>query len=81
MYMYSNAIEKAINGLDVYKRQKYGDVANFAELAHIHAVGASGPRHCDELTQDEINQIKMCIRDRQDTDTQYRWTCPSISIH
>lgn len=41
----------------LYCDSKYGDVANFAELAHIHAVGASGPRHCDELTQDEINQI------------------------
>ena len=41
----------------LYCDSKYGDTANFAELAHIHAVGASGPRHCDELTQDEINQI------------------------
>lgn len=41
----------------LYCDSKYGDVANFAELAHIHAVGASGPRHCDELTQEEINQI------------------------
>ena len=41
----------------LYCDSKYGDVANFAELAHIHAVGVSGPRHRNEITQDEINQI------------------------
>ena len=41
----------------LYCDSKYGDMANFAENAHIHAVGATGPRHRDEITQDEINQI------------------------
>jgi len=41
----------------LYCDSKYGDMANFAENAHIHAVGTTGPRHRDEMTQDEINQI------------------------
>lgn len=41
----------------LYCDSKYGDPANFAEFAHIHAVGMTGPRHRNEITQDEINQI------------------------
>lgn len=39
----------------LYVDSKYGDKANFAENAHIHAVGAKGPRHKEDMTQEEIN--------------------------
>ena len=42
----------------LYCDSKYGDMANFAENAHIHAVGATGPRHRDDMRQDEINRIE-----------------------
>lgn len=41
----------------LYLDSHYGDDANFAENAHIHAVGKTGPRHADDMTQDEINNI------------------------
>lgn len=41
----------------LYLDSRYGDDANFAENAHIHAVGKTGPRHVDDMTQDEINNI------------------------
>ena len=41
----------------LYVDSKYGDEANFAENAHIHAVGVKGPRHKEDMTQDEINSI------------------------
>lgn len=41
----------------LYLDSYFGDDANFAEKAHIHAVGATGPRHRDDMTQDEINRI------------------------
>ncbi len=37
---------------------KYGDTANFAEMAHIPAVGKTGPRHLDEMSKGEINKIE-----------------------
>lgn len=40
----------------LYIDSKYGDTANFAENAHIHAVGTNGPRHKADMTQEEINQ-------------------------
>ena len=40
----------------LYIDSKYGDTANFAENAHIHAVGTNGPRHKVDMTQEEINQ-------------------------
>lgn len=41
----------------LYEDSRFGDDANFAENAHIHAVGSTGPRHRKDITQDEINQI------------------------
>ncbi len=41
----------------LYLDSNFGDSANFAENAHIHAVGAAGPRHEDEMDENEINQI------------------------
>lgn len=41
----------------LYIDSNFGDSANFAENAHIHAVGATGPRHKDEMDRSEINQI------------------------
>lgn len=41
----------------LYLDSHYGDDANFSENAHIHAVGKTGPRHADDMTQDEINNI------------------------
>lgn len=41
----------------LYLDSHYGDDANFAENAHIHAVGKTGPRHVDSMTKDEINNI------------------------
>lgn len=41
----------------LYLDSHYGDDSNFAENAHIHAVGKTGPRHADDMTQDEINNI------------------------
>lgn len=41
----------------LYIDSSFGDSANFAENAHIHAVGATGPRHKDEMDRSEINQI------------------------
>lgn len=35
----------------LYLDSRYGDDANFAENAHIHAVGKTGPRHVDDMTQ------------------------------
>ena len=40
----------------LYIDSKYGDTANFAENAHIHAIGINGPRHKADMTQEEINQ-------------------------
>lgn len=45
----------------LYLDSHYGDDANFVENAHIHAVGTTDPRHCDEMTQDEINKIDNLI--------------------
>ena len=42
----------------LYLDSHYGDDANFAENAHIHAVGKTGPRHDSEMTQDEINCVE-----------------------
>lgn len=42
----------------LYVDSKYGDSANFAENAHIHAVGVKGPRHKDDMTQEEINKVE-----------------------
>lgn len=42
----------------LYVDSKYGDIANFAENAHIHAVGMKGPRHKDDMTQEEINKTE-----------------------
>ena len=41
----------------LYLDSHYGDDANFAENAHIHAVGKTGPRHVDSMTKDEINNV------------------------
>lgn len=41
----------------LYLDSNFGDSANFAENAHIHAVGTTGPRHKDGMLKDEINQI------------------------
>ena len=41
----------------LYIDSSFGDSANFAENAHIHAVGATGPRHKEEMDESEINQI------------------------
>ena len=42
----------------LYIDSKYGDTANFAENAHIHAVGKKGPRHLDEMSKEEMNGIE-----------------------
>lgn len=42
----------------LYIDSKFGDTANFAENAHIHAVGKNGPRHVDEMSKEEINKIE-----------------------
>lgn len=42
----------------LYLDSYYGDDTNFAENAHIHAVGSTGPRHKDDMTQDEINCVE-----------------------
>lgn len=41
----------------LYLDSHYGDDANFAENAHIYAVGKTGPRHLDSMMQGEINNI------------------------
>ena len=41
----------------LYIDSNFGDNANFAENAHIHAVGVTGPRHKDDMDKAEINQI------------------------
>lgn len=41
----------------LYVDSKYGDNANFAENAHIHAVGVTGPRHKEDMTKEEINCV------------------------
>lgn len=41
----------------LYLDSKFGDDCNFAENAHIHAVGSTGPRHKSTITQEEINDI------------------------
>lgn len=41
----------------LYLDSYFGDNVNFAENAHIHAVGSAGPRHKDDMTQEEINCV------------------------
>lgn len=41
----------------LYIDSSFGDSANFAENAHIHAIGTMGPRHKNEMDRSEINQI------------------------
>ena len=42
----------------LYIDSKYGDTANFAEMAHIHAVGKTGTRNLNEMSKEEINKIE-----------------------
>lgn len=42
----------------LYLDSQYGDNVNLAENAHIHAVAKTGPRHSDDVSQDEINSVE-----------------------
>lgn len=39
----------------VYLDSTFGINGNYGELAHIHAVGVSGPRHVSEMSTEELN--------------------------
>lgn len=39
----------------VYTDSIFGRDGNFGELAHIHAVGKKGPRHAEDMVQEELN--------------------------
>lgn len=39
----------------VYTDSTFGKEGNFGELAHIHAVGGKGPRHCKDMSREELN--------------------------
>lgn len=58
----------------LYIDSYYGDSGNFAENAHIHAVGKTGPRHVEGLTQEEIdcvdNLMLLCAEHHQLIDTK-----------
>lgn len=58
----------------LYLDSYYGDDANFAENAHIHAVGSTGPRHKEEMSQEEIdcvdNLMLLCAEHHHLIDTK-----------
>ena len=41
----------------LYSDLVFGELGNFGELAHIHAVSLNGPRNVQNMTPDEINDI------------------------
>lgn len=58
----------------LYLDSHYGDDANFAENAHIHAVGRTGPRHKEDMTREEIdcvdNLMLLCAEHHHLIDTK-----------